>query len=141
MPFSGQSYDFFSGESGEFGRLGVQEAIMKGRMIQHPGEAIISVDFSEKFGVLPGDTVTFFGSTMYGSMTFSNYTVAGIVRFGTAMLDKGAVIIDLSDARQLLDMEDAAGALFGFLPDGYVRDKAEHIKNTFHSQYAVDTDE
>lgn len=87
-------------------------------MITQPGEILVSIDFAESFGVKPGDKVTFFGSTMDGAMSFANYNVAGIVRFGNSMLDRGGIILDITDARQLLDMEDATGEIFGFLPDG-----------------------
>jgi putative ABC transport system permease protein len=92
--------------------------------------------------VQPGDTVTFFGSTMNGSMSFTNYAVAGVIRFGIGILDKGAIILDLSDARQLLDMDDAAGEILGFLSDDrYNKDLAESIKQNFNVGYVNNDDE
>lgn len=136
-PVSGQAVDLFSPNSRERERLHLDKAIVEGNVIRHSGEILVSIDFAEKFDVHPGDTVTFFGSTMYGAMSFSNYTVAGIVRFGNGMLDRGAVILDLSDARTLLDMENAAGEIFGFLPDDdYDFESAEKIKTTFNSKYS-----
>jgi len=75
-------------------------------------------------------------------MSFANYTVAGVVRFGNSMLDRGAVILDISDVRTLLDMEDAASEIFGFFPNElYDREHAEEIKNRFNTQFAGDEDE
>jgi putative ABC transport system permease protein len=141
-PASASAYDLLSPESGELERVGIEKAIVAGRSIRHPNEVLLSYDFAERFDVKPGDTLTFFGSTMYGSMSFTNLAVAGIMRFGMTALDRGAVIMDISGARQLLDMDDAAGEILGFLPDGeYRREKAELLKSSFNAQYADDADE
>ncbi|MCL2512012.1 MAG: ABC transporter permease [Bacteroidales bacterium] len=141
-PVMGQSFDFLTPGSREIERVGLRKAIVSGDVIQQSGEVLVSVDFAEKFDVAPGDMVTFFGSTMYGSMSFANYRVAGIVRFGMSMLDRGAIILDLADARMLLDMEDAAGEIFGFFSnDLYDNKLAEDVKNSFNSQYSAADDE
>jgi putative ABC transport system permease protein len=141
-PVVGTAYDLLSPASREAKRTGLQNALTAGRLIQNLGEVIISVDFAERFGVQPGDPLTFFGSTMYGSMSFANFTVAGVVCFGLAALDRGAIIVDLADARSLLDMENGAGELFGFLPDDlYDREAAEAIKMAFNQEYEDNMDE
>ncbi len=141
-PVSGTAYDFLSGNTSELERIGLKSALVSGNTIQQPNEIIISVDFAETHGVLPGDTVTFFGSTMYGAMSFANYTVAGIAHFGMAQLDRGAVILDISDARLLLDMEGATSELFGYLPGNtYDMEEAERIKSTFNERYTDEADE
>lgn len=141
-PVTGTAYDLLSGNSRETGRIGLKKALVKGRLIQHPKETLISNDFAERFGVEPGDTVTFFGSTMYGSMSFTNLAVAGVVRFGNSMLDRGAIILDLQEARILLDMEDAAGEIFGYLPgEEYNMQAAESIKTAFNAGYSDPDDE
>ena len=141
-PVMGQSFDLISPHSREIERIGLRKALVVGDVIRRQGEVLVSVDFAEKYDVTPGDTVTFFGSTMYGSMSFANYTVAGVLRFGMTMLDRGAIILDISDARALLDMEDAASEIFGFLPDEfYDRELAETVKSRFNAQFADDDDE
>lgn len=141
-PVSGTAYDLLSPLSKEAERIGLEKAIIAGREIRKQGEILVSVDFAEDFGLKPRETVTFFGSTMHGSMSFMNYEVAGIVRFGTSMLDKGAVILDIDDGRQLLDMENAASEILGFLPeDHYDKEMAEEIKVGFNAGYADDKDE
>lgn len=139
-PVSGNSFDFLSGKGKEQERLRLDKTISEGRAIEHSGEILLSNDFSKKHGVHPGDTLTLFGSTMYGSMSFSNFIVVGIVKFGTIALDKGAVIIDISDARQFLDMENATGEILGFMPNEYNLNNAEEIKNTFNANYVNNTD-
>ncbi|HBX45969.1 MAG TPA: hypothetical protein DEG28_08835 [Porphyromonadaceae bacterium] len=141
-PVSGTAYDLLSPGSREAERIGLQQSLVSGHGIQRPDEIIISYDFADRYQVHPGDTVTFFGSTMYGSMSFANYTVAGVARFGIAQLDRGAVILDISDARLLLDMDNAASELFGFLPGNlYDSEQAERIKESFNRQHTAETDE
>lgn len=141
-PVMATAYDLLSPQSHESQRLHLEKAITSGRTIQHPMEVLVSYDFAEKFGVQPGNMVTFFGSTMYGSMSFTNFTVAGVVRFGMSALDRGAVIIDLADARQLLDMDNAANEVLGFFPyDAYNDEQAEAIKTVFNAKYADSDDE
>lgn len=57
-------------------------------------------------------------------------------------MDKGAIIIDISDAQLMLDMPDGAGELVGFLNDGvYVDEKAQQISASFNQRYAASDDE
>lgn len=141
-PAVGTAYNFLSGNNKEAERIGLEKAIVTGEIIQHPGEIIISDDFARAHNVSPGDKVTFFGSTMYGAMSFANYKVAGTVRFGVSMLDRGAVILDIHDARALLNMEDAAGEIFGFLKGNrYDSEKAAQIASKFNKQYTNNKDE
>ena len=53
---------------------------------------------------------------MTGALAIADFTAAGIIRFGITPLDRGLVIGDLADIQRFLDMEDAAGEIFGFLP-------------------------
>ena len=141
-PVVATAYDLLSPASREAHRIGLPKAITAGRSIQKRGEVLISYDFAERFGVQPGHQLTFFGTTMYGSMSFTNFTVAGVVRFGLSALDRGAIIIDLTDAMELLDMENAAGEIFGFLPDDvYDREEAESMKMAFNNRYLDNKDE
>ena len=141
-PVMASAYDLLSDGSREAQRLDLEKAIIEGAAIAHPMEILISADFADKFEVHPGDTVTFFGSTMYGSMSFTNLAVAGVVRFGMNALDRGAIIIDVADARQILDMENAANEILGFLPDDEYDDAAaEAIKMAFNAKYEESEDE
>ena len=141
-PVRGTAYDLLSPQSKEAERIGLHKAIVDGGLIIQSGEILISDDFSKSYDVHPGDEVTFFGSTMYGSMSFMNYKVAGVVKFGIAVIDKGSIILDIEDARLLMDMENAANEILGFLPgDKYDREEAERIKQDFNSKYSDKSDE
>jgi putative ABC transport system permease protein len=82
------------------------------------------------------------GTTMNGSMTFESFTISGTIRFGVAAMDKGALIIDISDARMMLDMEDGTSEILGFSKDElYYDEKAREITEAFNAQYANSEDE
>ncbi|PKP01167.1 MAG: hypothetical protein CVU14_05765 [Bacteroidetes bacterium HGW-Bacteroidetes-9] len=135
-PASGMALELFNKKSDEIKRLNIESSIKQGRIPQHPGEAIIGSDFAEKLKIGIGDKVTYVGSTMNGSMTFMTFTISGKVKFGAASMDKGAIIIDISDAQQMLDMQDGAGELLGFLDEGvYDDEKAQQISHEFNQHY------
>ena len=74
---------------------------------------------------------------MNGGMATANFIVAGTVRFGITALDHGAMIADIGDVRQALDMADAAGEILGFFGDlVYRRKAAEQIATRFNAAYA-----
>ena len=89
-----------------------------------------------------GDRFTLFGTTIDGGMAFRNFIVAGTVTFGASVLDRGAVIIDLSDARQAFVMQDAASEILGFQREGrYNNESATAIAIVFNKKYENDKDE
>ncbi|MCB9285602.1 MAG: FtsX-like permease family protein [Lewinellaceae bacterium] len=138
----GQGIDFFSPGTHEPERMNIPSSIVEGKLPGQPGEALISDDFAKRFKVNIGDPITLFGSTMYGGMAFTNFTVCGTVRFGMRALDRGAILIDISDAQIALDMADAAGEVLGFQKSGnYDEERALQVKDAFNAQYAADSDE
>lgn len=140
-PAVGKAIDFFHNPK-ELERMNVLKSIVIGSIPNEPGEAIISHEFSEKFGVKPGHSITLFGSTMNGSMLFKTFTVCGTIRFGATMLDRGAILIDISDAQLALDMEDGSTEILGYFKDGkYDKLKADELTNSFNSKYSIDTNE
>jgi len=141
-PAAGQAFDLLSTGSKEVERMNIKKSIVSGRIPDKQGEILISHDFAERFGIGPGDEVTLFSSTMYGSMTFKNFKIAGTVRFGVALLDKGAILIDITDAQQVFDMEDAAGEILGYSKGNrYNDEEAGTIASSFNAGYASDKDE
>jgi putative ABC transport system permease protein len=121
-PVTGWAFDIFSKDSKETERFNLAQAIVKGNIPQKQGEALISNDFAEKFNIRVGDTFTLFGTTMDGAMALKNFQVSGTVRFGTGAIDKGAMIIDISDAQNAFQMEDAASEILGFFKNGRYND-------------------
>lgn len=141
-PASVMAISLFSKESKEAERLNIENALIKGQLPISTGEVLIAHDFSEKLDVEIGDEITYVGSTMYGSMAFQNFIVTGTVHFGTAGFDRGAVIMDISDAQTLLDMENGATEILGYFESGqYDSKKANEISNSFNQKYATSEDD
>jgi putative ABC transport system permease protein len=134
--------DLLSHGSKEVDRMNIKKSIVRGSLPVRRGEALISDDFARRFNVSIGDNVTFFGSTMYGSMTFMTFTVSGTLRFGNTLLDRGAIFMDISDAQEALDMADGASEILGYFNDGIYDDiKAQQVEKSFNAKYSNKNDE
>lgn len=138
----GTALDLFHPESGELERMNIRKSLQKGAVPTKPGEALISNEFATRYHVAVGDSFTYFGTTMNGSMAFKTFIVSGTVTFGTSIMDRGALIIDLTDARLALDMEDGAGEILGFLPQNvYDETLAEEVETAFNAKHSRPDDE
>jgi putative ABC transport system permease protein len=141
-PAAGFAIDLLHPEKGEVERMKIPNSLVSGSVPTKRGEAIIGDAFAKKLGLKVGDEITYFGSTVNGSMSFQNFTVSGTIVWGMAVLDRGSIIIDIADAQQMLDMEDGAGEILGYLPrEIYKDEKATEIADRFNAGYAADEDE
>jgi putative ABC transport system permease protein len=141
-PFAGIAADLFNEGSGERERLSLDKILVDGKLPSSPGEILVSSMFAQKLGIKVRDKVTFIGSTMFGEMTINNYTVAGTIRYGSALLDRGSILIDISDARKALDMEDASNEILGFTGSDYYDDaKATEVMVSFNKKHPEDHDQ
>lgn len=141
-PAAGRAVDLLSPNTLEPERMNITNSIVKGKMPTTQGEALISNEFAEKFGVNPGDEITIFGSTMYGSMMFKTFVVSGTISFGQSVLDRGAIIIDIKDAQLALDMNDASSEILGYFNHGGYDDiKADTVAKAFNAKYSIPDDE
>jgi putative ABC transport system permease protein len=122
-PAVGFALDLLSGDKSEAKRFNLNKSLVRGRIPDKKREALISDAFAQKLKVSPGDTVTFIGSTMNGSMAMYNFVVSGTVIFGTTTMDNGSVIADINDIREALDMDDAAGEIVGYFPGNFYNDE------------------
>jgi putative ABC transport system permease protein len=135
-PVAGMGVDLLSLGSSEIDILNIEKAVVTGRMPQNPGEMLISDNLARKMGVQLGETATLLSSTMYGSMTMYNFTVVGTIRFGILGMDRGAVIADIADVQQALDMVDASGEILGYLENRvYDAERAAAIVDSFNANY------
>jgi putative ABC transport system permease protein len=138
----GMGLDLLSPASEEIDRLNLRNSIVRGRLPASPGEILLSDDFARKLGVGPGEVVTLIGSTMNGGMAFYNFKVSGTLRFGTTAMDRGTVIADIADVQLALDMQDAAGEIVGFFPQGYYDDDyANPVIQKFNVTFPAGNDE
>ncbi len=133
--------DFLSDKGIDAEMLGIEKYIVDGSFIQKEGEVVVSDIFADNLAVKPGDVITVIGTTMYGAMAFYNFTIAGIVDFGTDVLDRSTVLVDLEDARSALDMEDAAGEILGFFDGYYNNEDALETTGWFNGKYGDEDDE
>ena len=141
-PAAGRAIDLLSPNSKEAERLNIPKSIVKGHLPQKPGEVLISDEFAERFGVKIGDDISIFGATMYGSPTIPTFKVSGTLNFGMAILDRGAIIMDITDAEQAFDMDDAAGELLGYFSTGqYDDERALQMREAFNAEYSSEDDE
>lgn len=141
-PAMGIGIDLLSPDSKEPARLNLKKSLVRGQMPQQSGEILMSDHFASKLGVKIGDPVTLIGSTMEGGMSMYNFTVAGTLSFGMEAMDRGTIIVDLTDVGKALQMEGAAGEILGFLDDGfYDHEEAVEMADTFNAGFAGNQDE
>ncbi|HDS07701.1 MAG: FtsX-like permease family protein [Bacteroidales bacterium] len=141
-PGGGMAVDLLSGKSGEAERLNLERSLVRGALPAGSFEILLSDDFARKLDVQVGDPVTLIGSTMFGAMSITNFTVCGTVRFGSAVLDRGGIIADISGIRSAFDMTGATGEILGFFPDGYYDDEAAgKLSSEFNETYSDPQDE
>ncbi|MFQ5627924.1 MAG: ABC transporter permease [bacterium] len=140
-PAFGIAIDLFGKNSPEPEIFNLDEALMRGKLPQRSGEILLSDDFAKKLGVELGEIATLISSTMYGGMALQNFKIAGTVRFGVTLIDRGAIIADLRDMQRALDMENAAGEILGFFGDFQYHEKgASQMKIDFNWQFQNDSD-
>jgi putative ABC transport system permease protein len=141
-PFAGIAIDMFNKDSGEKERLNLEKILVDGKLPSLPGEVLVSSSFAQKLGIKIKDKVTFIGSTMFGEMSIYNYSVAGTIRYGIASLDRGSILMDISDARKALNMEGACNEILGFTGTDYYDDaKATEVMASFNKKHPEDHDQ
>ena len=141
-PGMGLAMSIQNKESGESQRLQLKKSLNKGRLPERSGEIILSDNYATKLNISPGEKITFFGTTMEGSMVFQSFEMTGTVRFGSPLMDKGTFIIDISDAQNMLDMENGTGELLGYFKDNrYDDQKALIISENFNTKFNESKDE
>lgn len=141
-PAMGMAIEMFSKNSSEIERMNLVNSLVEGKIPKKSGEVLLGHEFAEKLGVKIGDELTYMGSTINGSMTFASFTISGTVRFGVMAMDKGTVIIDFTDAQQILDMENGTGEILGFYKDEvFMQDQAIEMREAFNAKYADNPDE
>jgi putative ABC transport system permease protein len=141
-PGMGLAMSLQNKESGELQRLQLNKSLKKGRLPERSGEVVLSDDYAAKLNISPGEKITFFGTTMEGSMVFQSFEMTGTVKFGSPLMDKGTFIIDIIDAQNMLDMENGTGELLGYFKDNkYDDQKALLVSENFNAKFQESEDE
>ena len=116
-PIFGFGVDLLGPASADRRILRLEQSIVRGRLPSVRNEVLISDGLANQLGIGPGATATLISTTMFGSMSTTNFTVAGTVNFGVRAMDRGAMIADITDLQTGLDMEDSAGEILGLFRD------------------------
>jgi len=136
-PVFGVAADLFSPQSPEQSILNLQDVLVQGRLPKQKGEIVISETLAQKLNVKPGETATFISTTMYGSLTATNFIISGTLHFGMAFMDHSTVIADLGDMQSVLDMENSAGEILGFSSSLIYQDGwPDQIASQFNERYS-----
>ena len=134
-PVAGLGADLLGSGTPEPGLLNLKTALVQGHLPTRSGEVLISDDLAHRLGLKPGDIATLFTSDVFSSMSSINFTIAGTVRFGIGAMDRGALLADVSDVQQVLDMPDAAGEVLGFFGDNnYDARRADRVVAAFNQR-------
>lgn len=132
----GFAIDMF-GSAEERRRMGLEKGLASGKIPSRPGEILLSDQALKRLKLSLGDPVTLIGSDVYGSMTMAGFTVSGTIRFGVEALDRGAVIADISDIRDMLDIPSGASEILAFLRDGeYDNARVTAIRDSFNARFS-----
>ena len=141
-PGIGLGLSILGEDKGEIERLSIQKSIIRGSMPKNPNEILLSEVFSKKLKINPGDEVTFFGSTMEGSMVFESFVMSGTVMFGNPVLDRSTFIVDFKKTQMILDMENGSSELLAYFKTNFYDDKtALKIESNFNKKYLKSDDE
>lgn len=116
--------DFFSEESREVEIWELERLIVSGSLPNNRNDALISSKLASQLNIQTGERVTFIGSTMDNAFTTHNFNIAGTFNLRKGQTDKQMMLVDLSGAREALDMDGAASAIFGFTHSLYYNDEA-----------------
>ena len=141
-PGIGLGLSILGEDKGEIERLSIQKSIVRGSMPKNPNEILLSEVFSKKLKINPGDEVTFFGSTMEGSMVFESFVMSGTVMFGNPVLDRSTFIVDFKKTQMILDMDNGSSELLAYFKTNFYDDKtALKIESNFNKKYLKSDDE
>jgi putative ABC transport system permease protein len=141
-PTFGIAADLLGPGTMEVERLGLEDALVRGRLPTVPGEIIISEEFAHNLDAGIGGMATLISATSTGSMAIHNFTIVGTILFGIGPLDRNTMIADIADIQYALDMEDGAGEILGFFPNlVYDRQAADRLTNAFNAAIEHPEDE
>ena len=119
----------------------LEKNLVKGRLPNTSEEILISEKLANKLNISVGDLTTFIGTTMHNAFTTYNFLVAGTFDLRKGQADKQMMLVDISGAREALDMENAASEIFGFTHSlFYNDDKAVSLRTNYNNSYSDTSD-
>ena len=116
--------DFLSPDSRQIEIWKLERRLVTGRLPENANEVLLGTKLAGRLGLSSGETVTLIGSTMYNAFTTYNFTVVGTFKLNLGPVDRHMMLVDISGARQALDMENAASEILGYTNSLYYEDQA-----------------
>ena len=129
--------DFFSENSRQSEIWELEKCLIGGHLPKNIDDALISTKLAGQLGLSIGEYVTLIGSTMDNAFTTYNFNVVGTFNLYKGQTDRQMMLVDISGARQALDMEDAASEILGYHNSLYYHDEeAVTIRKHFNITYS-----
>ena len=129
--------DFFSEKSRQVEIWELEKCLISGRLPKDRDDALVSTKLAKQLGVGSGSAITLIGSTMDNAFTTYNFNVVGTFNLYKGQTDRQMMLVDISGARQALDMEDAASEILGYHNSLYYHDEeAVTIRKHFNITYS-----
>ena len=120
---------------------GLEKCLVEGKLPKNSKEVLISKKLANKLNISVGDLTTFIGTTMHNAFTTYNFLVAGTFDLHKGQADKQMMLVDISGAREALDMENAASEIFGFTHSlFYNDDEAVSLRTNYNNSYSDTSD-
>ena len=138
-PVIGMGIDFFTNESRQVEIWELERNLVNGTLPVQKNDVLISSKLADKLNVYVGEQVTFIGSTMDNAFTTYNYNIVGTFNLRKGQTDRQLMLVDISGAREALDMDNAASAIFGFTHDLFYDDAAAVTLRTNYNNIESDT--
>ena len=115
--------DFFSEKSRQVEIWELEKCLISGRLPKDRDDALVSTKLAKQLGIGSGSSITLIGSTMDNAFTTYNFNVVGTFNLYKGQTDRQMMLVDISGARQALDMEDAASEILGYHNSLYYHDE------------------
>ena len=138
-PVIGMGVDFFSEGSRQVEIWELERNLVSGTLPVKKNDALISSKLADKLNILVGEKVTFVGSTMDNAFTTYNYNIVGTFNLRKGQTDRQMMLVDISGAREALDMDNAASAIFGFMHNLFYDDAAVVALRTNYNKIESDS--
>ena len=129
--------DFFSEKSRQVEIWEIEKCLISGLLPKDRDDALVSTKLAKQLGIGSGSSITLIGSTMDNAFTTYNFNVVGTFNLYKGQTDRQMMLVDISGARQALDMEDAASEILGYHNSLYYHDEeAVTIRKHFNITYS-----
>jgi len=133
-PVIAMGIDLLSNESRMPEIWELEKCLVEGKLPKTSKEVLISKKLATKLNISIGDLATYIGTTMHNAFTTYNFLVVGTFDLRKGQADKQMMLVDISGAREALDMENAASEIFGFTHSlFYNDDKAVSLRTNYNN--------